>query len=129
MKRAAEKTPLPATNMSLTTRPFLLLILTVLYYPVTPIMAKDSAGSHVILEGVYDADCEIRGGKLIVVHSDHPNQVVEAQLERYFMKVRQGGRTVVRLHPGASPRPLGCSRVLVDRAEQHWQLVEAIYLD
>ncbi|MCS3902145.1 hypothetical protein J2T55_000137 [Methylohalomonas lacus] len=95
----------------------------------TPTMAKDTASSHVILNAVYDADCEARGGKLVVVHNNHPSQDIEAQLERYFMNVRQGGRSVVRLNAGDAPQPLGCSRVLVDRAEQHWKLVKAVYLN
>lgn len=127
MKQANEIKPMRSTSASIAIRSFLILIL--LHYPGVSTMAREAAASHVILDAVYDADCETRGGKLIVVQSDHPSQDIEVQLERYFMNVRQGGRSVIRLHPGAPPRPLGCSRVLVDRAEQHWKLVKAIYLD
>lgn len=89
----------------------------------------NDAMKHVKLDTVFDPDCETRSGELVVVSSTHPDRNIEAQLERYFMDVRQGGRSVVELKPGTEASPLGCNRVLMDGAEQYWKLVKATYLD
>jgi len=97
-------------------------------HAVTGDVSAGDAMDHIRLSAVYDADCARRHGKRARVQSIDTRRTIEVQLERYFMDVRQAGRSVVVLTPEAEPVLLGCSRVLADEAEQYWQPVRAMYL-
>ncbi|PHS26183.1 MAG: hypothetical protein COA83_03880 [Methylophaga sp.] len=68
--------------------------------------------------------CSIRAGKMIMVGSSNTKQTLEVQMERYFMDIRQGGRSVVILRPDTGLHEMGCSRVLTDGSKQSWKIVQ-----
>lgn len=79
--------------------------------------------------------CSVRDSKMIMVKSSNTEQMLEIQLDRYFMDIRQAGRSVVVLRPGTdahqmgcsrvlASRQMGCSEVLADNPRQSWKVVQ-----
>ena len=74
-----------------------------------------------------NADCLIRDGRHIAVHSTHPQRTIRVWLDRYYQNVGTGDRSHTDLAPAAEPEGLGCSTVM--SGKQEWRVVRAKFLD
>lgn len=92
------------------------------FNPLVLSAGEDQATEFVAFSEAADQDCEERGGMRVFVRNLHNKQIIDLHLDRYFSGVRQGGRSMFALAPGAS-QALGCSRVF--DARQNWTLVRA----
>lgn len=74
-----------------------------------------------------DADCAIKGGKLVALQHTHHAQAIEVWVDRWFMQVKTADHTRHKLLPWQPPVPLGCSMTV--SGEQHWTLYSATPLE
>jgi hypothetical protein len=92
-------------------------------------VSADTAISYLSVQSVEDreqTDCAERGGKRVIVINNHPEQIIDVHIDRYFSGVRQGGRSMFALASGAF-QELGCDTVL--DTEQSWKLISAEFID
>lgn len=71
------------------------------------------------------SDCNQRGGLRVFIINEHPDQIVDIQLDRYFAEVRQPGRSMFALENGHK-LPLGCDIVM--DSPQRWELLDAEFI-
>ncbi len=104
-------------------------ILPIMFFlPIIPtaLSAGDTpATDFIVFSETYDEDCEDKGGKRVFVQNQHDRRLIDLHLDRYFSGLRQGGRSMFALAPGAS-QALGCSRVF--EAKQDWKLIHAEFI-
>lgn len=106
----------------------LLFILCVLTMPAVQAQ-PDTAAQYIKFIAEPDADsnsdCSQRGGLRVFVINEHPAQIIDLQIDRYFSEVRQAGRSMFALHSGHR-LALGCDIVM--DSQQRWELVSAAYI-
>jgi len=93
----------------------------------TPTGDQQSAPSYLSFESVADGRCQIlsSGGKLRVLHNQHPDTAIKYRLIRTFVGKSQG-RSVGVAQPGDAITKLGCTRV--DGREQDWVVERAQFV-
>lgn len=89
--------------------------------PVDP----GAAAGFLSFENRTDGRCHnlSEGGKLTIMHNNHPTKAIEFRLIRYHVDVPQWGRATGTAVPGESPVKLGCT--LVGGRAQHWVVERA----
>ncbi len=95
--------------------------------PASGSVPEDSgaAVSFLSFENRIDGRCHnlSEGGKLTVMHNNHPKKAIQFRLIRYHVDVPQWGRATGTAVPGESPVKLGCT--LVGGREQRWVIERA----
>jgi hypothetical protein len=71
------------------------------------------------------SDCTQRGGLRVFVVNQHPDQIIDLQIDRYFDNVRQAGRSMFALDHGHK-LALGCDIVM--DSPQRWELINAEFI-
>lgn len=84
-----------------------------------------TAASFLTFETKIDGRCHnlSEGGKLAVLHNNHPTKTIEFRLIRYHVDVPQWGRATGTALAGEAPVKLGCT--LVGGREQRWVIERA----
>jgi hypothetical protein len=84
-----------------------------------------AAATYLSFENRIDGRCHnlSEGGKLTVMHNNHPTKAIEFRLIRYHVDVPQWGRVTGTAVPGEPPIKLGCT--LVGGREQRWGIERA----
>lgn len=89
--------------------------------------AETAAPAAVTLVELDEADCELKGGKLIALQNTDPTHGYKVWVDRWFMQVQTADHTSHILQPGQAPVPLGCSQTL--SGDQHWTLYDVTPLE
>jgi hypothetical protein len=89
----------------------------------------EGADSFLSFESLVDGYCHnlSERGKLRVMKNNHPSLPIRYRLIRYFVDVRQRGRTTGTVEPGGSPTKLGCT--LVGGRPQRWEVERAEFIE
>ena len=88
--------------------------------------AAQDALSFVEFVAEDDANCVMREGRMILVHSRHESRPIRVWLERYHLGRPTGDRSRTDLAPRGEAEKLGCSRT--DYGAQEWRPVKAQFL-
>jgi hypothetical protein len=89
------------------------------------VVSDPEAVKFLAFEAIEDGKCHIlsEGGKLMLMHNNHPDAAITFRLTRYFADVRQWGRATGTAIPGEEAVKLGCTEV--DGRPQRWEIERA----
>ncbi|MTI62572.1 hypothetical protein [Methylophaga sp.] len=108
----------------------ILLVISFMLVPVSIIQAQSPEADQFIkfvseADADSHSDCNQRGGLRIFVVNQHPSNIIDIHIDRYFSDIRQGGRSMLALGNGHK-LALGCNIVM--DSPQHWALVKAEFI-